>query len=257
MSCLRLLSAAGAWVALGAASAGADWRLVHNQGALPLRVLTGADAPTGEQGRTVLPGGHVLLPMVAGDSVWVHCAAAQDVVVSSAGSGLSVGVSGGAANALTDAQLRATAVSVSGPVTDAQMAARAYALDGTDSTGVAQLAGGAGMRGWLSGIFSKLPSSVGQKTSAQSLSVVVASDQTQSTKDTNGTGAVRYTTGTAAITGTTFSQLVCLTTTTFSLFTRTGAVGDALTGVALPPGTLLIGPITAYTLSSGAVAAYV
>jgi hypothetical protein len=113
-----------------------------------------------------------------------------------------------------------------------------------------------GLQNWTA-LLARVPSTLGQKTSAQSLSVVVASDQTQSTKDTNGTGAVRYTTGPAAITGTTFSQVVCLTTTTFSLFTRTGAVGDPLTGVALPPGTLLIGPITAYTLSSGAVAAYV
>ena len=47
---------------------------------------------------------------------------------------------------------------VSGPVTDAQMAARNYALDGTDATGVTPPAGAVGLRGWLSGIFAKLPS---------------------------------------------------------------------------------------------------
>jgi hypothetical protein len=77
-----------------------------------------------------------------------------------------------------------------------------------------------------------------------------------STKDVNGSGAVRYTTDTTAVTGTTYAQIVCLTTTTFSLFTRTGGTGS-IVGIALPPGTLLIGPITAYTLTSGAVAAYV
>jgi len=75
-------------------------------------------------------------------------------------------------------------------------------------------------------------------------------------KDRNGTGAVRYTTDTTAVTGTTFAQIMCLTETTFSTLTRTSATGS-LTGVTLPPGILLIGPFTAYTLASGAVAAYV
>jgi hypothetical protein len=74
------------------------------------------------------------------------------------------------------------------------------------------------------------------------------------TKDANGAGAVRYTTDTTAVTGS-FAQIMCLTATTFSLLTRTGATGS-LAGIALPAGTLLIGPFTAYTLASGAVAAY-
>ena len=72
--------------------------------------------------------------------------------------------------------------------------------------------------------------------------------------DQNGQGAVRYTTDTSAVTGE-FAQIMCLTTTTFSVLTRTNATGS-LVGVALPAGTLLIGPFTAYTLTSGAVAAY-
>ncbi len=74
------------------------------------------------------------------------------------------------------------------------------------------------------------------------------------TKDANGAGAVRYTTDTTAVIGS-FAQIMCLTATTFSLLTRTGATGS-LAGTALPAGTLLIGPFTAYTLTSGAVAAY-
>lgn len=37
------------------------------------------------------------------------------------------------------------------------------ALDGTDATGVTPPAGGAGLRGWLSGIYAKLPALVGGK----------------------------------------------------------------------------------------------
>ena len=47
-------------------------------------------------------------------------------------------------------------VPVTGPATAAQIASGGYALDGTDSTGVSQLVGGVGIRGWLSGCFSKL-----------------------------------------------------------------------------------------------------
>jgi hypothetical protein len=75
------------------------------------------------------------------------------------------------------------------------------------------------------------------------------------TADQNGTAAVIYTTNTTAVTNVNISQIMCLTTTTFSVLTRTGATGS-LAGVALPAGTLLIGPFTAYTLTSGAVAAY-
>jgi hypothetical protein len=73
--------------------------------------------------------------------------------------------------------------------------------------------------------------------------------------DATGSGPVRYTTDTTAVTGS-FAQVMCLTATTFSKFDRTGATGSPLVGLALPAGTLLIGPVTAYTLASGAVAAY-
>lgn len=73
--------------------------------------------------------------------------------------------------------------------------------------------------------------------------------------DYNGRGAVRYTTNTAAVTGVNYAQIVCLTDTVFSAFTRTNSTGS-ITGVTLPAGTLLIGPVTAYTLTSGTVAAY-
>lgn len=101
-----------------------------------------------------------------------------------------------------------------------------------------------------------LPTALGQKAMSACVPVVIASDQSIiNTKDQNGLSAVRYTTDTTAVTGTTFAQIMCLTTTTFSVLTRTNATGS-LTGVALPAGTLLVGPFTAYTLSSGAVAAY-
>jgi hypothetical protein len=74
-------------------------------------------------------------------------------------------------------------------------------------------------------------------------------------QDYNGRGPVLYTTDTTAVTGGNFSQIVCLTDTVFSAFTRTNATG-IITGITLPAGTLLIGPVTAYTLTSGAVAAY-
>jgi hypothetical protein len=74
-------------------------------------------------------------------------------------------------------------------------------------------------------------------------------------QDTNGEGAVTYITNTTPVTGLTARQVVCLTDTVFSTFTRTNATGS-ITGVTLPAGTLLIGPVTAITLTSGAVAAY-
>ncbi len=49
------------------------------------------------------------------------------------------------------------------------------ALDGTDATGVTPPAGGIGIRGWLSGLYEWVTG--GQKTSANSASVVLASDQ--------------------------------------------------------------------------------
>jgi ATP-dependent 26S proteasome regulatory subunit len=75
------------------------------------------------------------------------------------------------------------------------------------------------------------------------------------TVDVNGSMAVRYTTNTTAVTGGNFRQIQCLTDTVFSVLTRTNATGS-IAGVTLPAGTVLFGPFTAYTLTSGAVAAY-
>lgn len=72
--------------------------------------------------------------------------------------------------------------------------------------------------------------------------------------DTNGQGSVRYTTDTTAVVGN-FSQIYCLTNTVFSALSRTDSTGSII-GITLPAGTLLVGPFTAYTLTSGAVAAY-
>ena len=75
------------------------------------------------------------------------------------------------------------------------------------------------------------------------------------TKDQNGTGAVTYITDTTAVTGLDAKHVMCLTDTVFATFTRTGATGS-IVGLELPAGTLLVGPVTAITLTSGAVAAY-
>lgn len=73
--------------------------------------------------------------------------------------------------------------------------------------------------------------------------------------DANGQAAVTYITNTTPVTNLNARQVVCLIDTVFSTFTRTGATGS-ITGVSLPAGTLLTGPVTAITLTSGAVAAY-
>lgn len=78
---------------------------------------------------------------------------------------------------------------------------------------------------------------------------------TSPTRDINGADAVRYTTDTAAVTGINVRQIQCITETVFSALTRTGATGSLAT-VTIPAGTVLFGPFTAYTLTSGVVAAY-
>ena len=75
------------------------------------------------------------------------------------------------------------------------------------------------------------------------------------TADVNGEGPVTYITNTNPVTGLNARQVMCLTNTVFAVFTRTNATGS-IVGVNLPAGTLLIGPVTAITLSSGSVAAY-
>jgi len=83
---------------------------------------------------------------------------------------LPVNVVAAAGGGLTDAQLRATPVPVSGPLTDTQLRATAVPVSGplTDT----QLRASA-----VSVADTRLPSSFGQKTMANSLAVVIASDQ--------------------------------------------------------------------------------
>ena len=63
--------------------------------------------------------------------------------------------------------------------------------------------------------------------------------------------------GTDAITGD-FSSIQVLVDATFTVFTENGASGDAMTGFAIPAGTILYNGqgITAFTMSSGTVRAY-
>lgn len=62
-------------------------------------------------------------------------------------------------------------------------------------------------------------------------------------------------TGTTAVTGD-FSAIQILEAATFSLITRPDFTGDALTGFAIPAGTVLYGRCTEFTLTSGKVIAY-
>jgi len=71
----------------------------------------------------------------------------------------------------------------------------------------------------------------------------------------NGEGAVTYITNTTPVTGLTARHVVCLTDTVFTTFTRTNSTWS-IASITLPAGTLLTGPVTAITLTSGAVAAY-
>jgi len=67
-------------------------------------------------------------------------------------------------------------------------------------------------------------------------------------------GAVTET-GTTAITGQ-FSEIHCITASTFSTLTDLTGTGDAATGFAYPAGFILYGNFTAFTLTSGFVRAY-
>lgn len=71
-----------------------------------------------------------------------------------------------------------------------------------------------------------------------------------------GNGGVVVTTNTTAVTGT-FTAVQILEDATFSVFTETGATGQTMTGFVVPAGVVLFGRITAYTLTSGRVRAYV
>lgn len=74
-------------------------------------------------------------------------------------------------------------------------------------------------------------------------------------KESSGLFGVVTETGTTAITGS-FAQIHCLTATTFATLTENGAASDAMTGFAIPAGTILYGRFTAFTLTSGAVRAH-
>ncbi len=62
-------------------------------------------------------------------------------------------------------------------------------------------------------------------------------------------------TGTTAVTGD-FSAIQCLADTVFSVLTLPDFVGDALTAITIPAGTIIYGNCTAFTLTSGRVIAY-
>ena len=70
-----------------------------------------------------------------------------------------------------------------------------------------------------------------------------------------GENGVTVTTNTTAVTGS-FTAIQVLEDATFSVFTETGAAGQAMTGFVIQAGTILFGRITAYKLTSGKVRAY-
>ena len=70
-----------------------------------------------------------------------------------------------------------------------------------------------------------------------------------------GENGVTVTTNNTAVTGS-FTAIQVLEDATFSVFTETGATGQAMTGFTVPAGVTLFGRITAYTLTSGKVRAY-
>lgn len=74
-------------------------------------------------------------------------------------------------------------------------------------------------------------------------------------EDVTGRGGVVVTTNTGAVTGS-FCRVIVLEAATFSVFTESGASGQAMTGFAIPAGVVIDGNISAYTLTSGKVRAY-
>ncbi|VFU07955.1 hypothetical protein [Methylocella tundrae] len=75
------------------------------------------------------------------------------------------------------------------------------AADGTDATGVVQLAGGIGIRGWLSGIFSKVSTAANQATQITSLAAILAAIQATDTAIaiTNRSGYINGAVSAAAV----------------------------------------------------------
>lgn len=74
--------------------------------------------------------------------------------------------------------------------------------------------------------------------------------------DGGGQAGVTVTTNTSPVTGS-FTAIQVLEDATFSAFLELGATGQAMTGFVIPAGVTLFGRITAYTLASGKVRAYV
>jgi len=71
-----------------------------------------------------------------------------------------------------------------------------------------------------------------------------------------GQGGCHTETGTSAITGN-FVAIQILTDTVFSLLTDTTEVGDDATTITYVAGSIIYGQFTAFTLTSGAVRAYI
>lgn len=74
-------------------------------------------------------------------------------------------------------------------------------------------------------------------------------------KESAGLFGVVTETGTSDVTGS-FAQIHCLTATTFNTLTEVGPVSDAMTGFAIPAGTVLYGRFSFFKLTSGAVRAH-
>lgn len=166
--------------------------------------------------------------------------------------------SGNVATPLTDAQLRATPVPVSGPLTDTQLRASAVPVSAASlplPTGAATSANQAseltligavtetapvsdtassGLNGRLqriaqrlSSLIALLPTSLGQKTSAASLAVTVASDQTAIPASQSGTWNIANITGAVSLpTGAATSANQASELTLIGAVTETAPVSD-------------------------------
>lgn len=75
-------------------------------------------------------------------------------------------------------------------------------------------------------------------------------------KNAEGARGVVNTVNTTPVVGT-FSAIQLLEDTVFSALTESNATGGVITGRTLPAGLVLYGAFTGYTLTSGAVRAYV
>lgn len=72
-----------------------------------------------------------------------------------------------------------------------------------------------------------------------------------------GENGMYHKAGVGAATAGSYYKLVCYTQTTFSSITGPKFTGDALTSIAFPAGTEILGPITGFTIvTAGGVFAY-